>query len=799
MAAATTTIDPINENVSIEQQSKEKISNAELELLAKLEEQNRLLETDMKSLNSLHSVQSNHSRRSSETSEISNSEQLNQLCNGNADDIYQVWGQIVNDWANIYKKQKTLVQDLVRKGVPTNFRGLVWQLLCNVHNNRVVIREKYAPLLKLSSPCEKVIKRDIPRTFPEHEYFKEKDSIGQIGLFNVMKAYSIYDSEVGYCQGSAFVVGLLLLNMPEEDAFTVFQALMYDYRLREMFKPTMAELGLCIYQLECLVQELLPELYNHFQQQNFHTSMFASSWFLTLFTSNLPIHLSTRVMDLFLSEGIDIIFRLSIAILQLCRDDLLKLDMEGLLKYFQKEMPLRCDIDPDYLVHLAVNVKYDQKKMKKLSKDYQTIKAKEQEELVELRRLRTENRLLRQRIDNLEQESGELADKLIQGQVSRAQEAEDNFVIKRELAAAKLLEQELRGELEQAANNIIELKEKRELSQSLENKEHQQLIESLQEELIAVKLRDAENYEEMKTLRERIRQLEEEINHLRRLPADHATAKLQDELLAIKLREAEANLSIKELKEKIAELRTMWNEHMSAMHPESAESSQPNSLENGSNGNSLNSNSLNGTSTPLPSLSVTSSPLKILNAVKRSSDQAAEINKLKTELMSAKLREAEAFSDLKELRQKVMELETQNNVTMNQIRRQADEMKKLQEQYDDVLERERQAHTLLNKEKSKFSDLDFQMKEQQMMKRIKELEQTQLVAELRQKISSLETKIEEYVTKLKLSESDIEPQNSGELSDRMAELQTEMFRLDVTNKKLHTMQQQNLIEQNGEI
>lgn len=90
-------------------------------------------------------------------------------------------------------------------------------------------------------------------------------------------------------------------------------------------------------------------------------------------------------MDLFLSEGLEIIFRLSIAILQLCRDDLLKLDMEGLLKYFQKEMPLRCEIDPDYLVNLAINVKLDQKKMKKLVKDYSTIKAKEQEELVELR------------------------------------------------------------------------------------------------------------------------------------------------------------------------------------------------------------------------------------------------------------------------------------------------------------------------------------------------------------------------------------------------------------------------------
>ncbi len=72
-----------------------------------------------------------------------------------------------------------------------------------------------------------------------------------------------------------------------------------------------------------------------------------------------------RIMDLFLSEGMEMIFRLSIAILQLCKEELLKLDMEGLLKYFQKEMPLKCEIDPDYLVNLAVQVKYDQKKMKK--------------------------------------------------------------------------------------------------------------------------------------------------------------------------------------------------------------------------------------------------------------------------------------------------------------------------------------------------------------------------------------------------------------------------------------------------
>ena len=56
-----------------------------------------------------------------------------------------------------------------------------------------------------------VIRRDIARTYPEHDMFKEKDGVGQESLFNVMKAYSLHDREVGYCQGSGFIVGLLLM------------------------------------------------------------------------------------------------------------------------------------------------------------------------------------------------------------------------------------------------------------------------------------------------------------------------------------------------------------------------------------------------------------------------------------------------------------------------------------------------------------------------------------------------------------------------------------------------------------
>ena len=219
--------------------------------------------------------------------------------------------------------------------------------------------------LRASSVCEKIIRRDIARTYPEIDFFRDEKGPGQGGLFNVMKAYSVHDAEVGYCQGSAFLVGLLLLHMPEEDAFAVLVRMMEEYRLREMYKPTMAELGLCIYQLECMVQELMPELHRHFESQNYHTSMYASSWFLTLFTASLPLNLAARVIDLFLSEGMEIIFKISLGILMICKVELLRLDMEGLLRYFQKEMPARVNVDANFLISTSLSVKYDYKKLKK--------------------------------------------------------------------------------------------------------------------------------------------------------------------------------------------------------------------------------------------------------------------------------------------------------------------------------------------------------------------------------------------------------------------------------------------------
>lgn len=82
--------------------------------------------------------------------------------------------------------------------------------MCNAQPDRLALL--YPSLVKEDSPFDRIIKRDLPRTFPKVELFKDADGIGQKMLYNLLKAYSIYDSEVGYCQGLSFVVGPLLMQ-----------------------------------------------------------------------------------------------------------------------------------------------------------------------------------------------------------------------------------------------------------------------------------------------------------------------------------------------------------------------------------------------------------------------------------------------------------------------------------------------------------------------------------------------------------------------------------------------------------
>ncbi|CAG9761550.1 unnamed protein product [Ceutorhynchus assimilis] len=746
----------------------------ELELLAKLEAANRLIEADAKSLGSLSGA-SGHSRKGSDTSQVSLTSGTSSTTDrtDEGEELWAKWSQIVNNWEDQWKRQNTQIREFVRRGIPLHFRAIVWQLLCSAAD--APEKKLYAEYIKTKSPCEKVIRRDIARTYPEHDFFKEKDGLGQESLFNVIKAYSLHDREVGYCQGSGFIVGLLLmqplpntkegLTMPEEEAFAVLVKIMQDYRMRDMFKPSMAELGVCMFQLENLVSELLPDLNQHFQSQNFHTSMYASSWFLTLFTTALTLPLACRIMDVFLSEGMEIIFKVALAMLTLGKDDLMSLDMEGMLKYFQKELPAKAESDPEGLMQLAYSMKYNAKKMKKLEKEYHVIKSKEQEEMTELKRLRTENKQLRHRCEMLEEESKALADRLVRGQVSRAEEEETTFVVQRELEVLRYTHLDTTHQLALANEKIRSLSLMMEETHSSRQssieeitlkqeqlQQREEMIECLQEELVKVRLREAENDALTRDLRSRIHELEEDKKTLRETTPDNSVAHLQEELIAVKLREAEANLSLKDLRQRVAELSNQWQRHLQEhkAKPEPATSSDP-----------------------------LSTPKKLLFGNRNN-----EIQKLEEELMTTRIREMETLTEVKELRLKVMELETQVQVGTNQLRRQDEEIKKHREALENAETRDREAAARLLEEQRRYSDLESKMQDELMKARISDAEKTQSVALLTQKIGQLELKSQEIATEGELRIHSVDDSDRvRELQDKVADLQAE-FPTPITSPEI---------------
>ncbi|XP_029288304.1 EVI5-like protein isoform X1 [Cottoperca gobio] len=679
----------------------ENLSPDELELLAKLEEQNRLLEADSKSMRSMSG-----SRRNSGSSLVSSSSASSNLSHLE-EDTWILWGRIVNEWEEWRRKKDKLLKELIRKGIPHHFRAIVWQLLGNATD--MPVKNQYSELLKMSSPCEKLIRRDIARTYPEHEFFKGQDSLGQEVLFNVMKAYSLVDREVGYCQGSAFIVGLLLMQMPEEEAFCVFVRLMQEYRLRELFKPSMAELGLCIYQFEYLLQEQLPELNVHFRSQSFHTSMYASSWFLTLFLTFLPLPVATRIFDIFMYEGLEIIFRVGLAILQYNQTDLIQLDMEGMSQHFQKVIPHQFDSCTDKLILRAYQVKYNPKRMKKLEKEYTTIKNKEMEEQIEIKRLRTENRLLKQRIETLEK-----------GQVTRAQEAEENYVIKRELAVVRQQCNTASESLEKAQDAIRELQQQ---------KYTEPFVTNLQTQLEQSKLHEAELQGALKEMQDKVLDLEKRSTCL---PDENNVAALQEEVKQMKLRELETLRSFREMQDTVTDLNQRWQHHMSR-----------------------------GSSTGGGGGHWKESPKK--NAM----------NELQDKLMTVRLREAQAQAELREVKLKALQLESQNQIHSKLIGRNDQERSALQDRLQMLANQNKALQAQLNEMKRKQSESDCKSKEEVMTVRLREADSMAAMAELRQKVADLEIQKEEGLIQGQLNHSDSR-QYINALRDQIAELKNEI-------------------------
>jgi len=151
--------------------------------------------------------------------------------------------------------------------------------------------------------------------------------------------------------------------------------------------------------------------------------MYASQWFLTVFTAKFPLFLVMRVLDLFMLEGFQSVFQVALAILKVSKRELLEQDFEGLMKYFRVNIPktYRNVENSRHLMQVATK-QIKLKKLKKYEKDWLRIKAEERAKEDPVLRLERENKKLLNDNLRLDTENDSLARELVNSKIEMRRE-----------------------------------------------------------------------------------------------------------------------------------------------------------------------------------------------------------------------------------------------------------------------------------------------------------------------------------------------------------------------------------------
>lgn len=212
----------------------------------------------------------------------------------------EFWAALVSNYSHTAQRLPTLTSNKIRAGIPPPLRGVVWSSIAGARDR--LLEDEYDRLSTETSPYETLIGKDIGRSFPNVDMFKDPTGEGQQMLAKVLRAFSIYDQKIGYCQGLGFVVGPLLMHLADKEAFCVLVRLMEHYDLRSCFLPDLSGLHLRIYQFQNLLRRHLPTLHAHLESLQVEP-LYVSQWFLSFFAVTCPLPMLLRIYDVILTEG----------------------------------------------------------------------------------------------------------------------------------------------------------------------------------------------------------------------------------------------------------------------------------------------------------------------------------------------------------------------------------------------------------------------------------------------------------------------------------------------------------------
>jgi hypothetical protein len=188
-------------------------------------------------------------------------------------------------------------------------------------------------------------------------------------------------------QGMGFPAGLFLMYMSEEESFWMLASIARGerYLLNGLWSPGFPLLFQCFYQFSELLRKHCPRLSARLLAQDppVTPELYATHWFMTSFSYNLPFDVCLRIWDILLAEGPKIVFRLAVFLCKYLEPRILATEkgdfaaVLDLLKNVHKD-PLMAD--PDAVIEGALKVKISREELAKLADKYQAQKFAEEQQ-----------------------------------------------------------------------------------------------------------------------------------------------------------------------------------------------------------------------------------------------------------------------------------------------------------------------------------------------------------------------------------------------------------------------------------
>ncbi|XP_060747973.1 TBC1 domain family member 10A-like [Tachysurus vachellii] len=227
------------------------------------------------------------------------------------------WLDMFKNWDKWVSRRFPKVKLRCRKGIPSSLRARAWQLLSNSEELLMANVGKFEELEREPGDPKwlDIIEKDLHRQFPFHEMFAARGGHGQQDLYRILKAYTIYRPEEGYCQAQAPVAAVLLMHMPAEQAFWCL------VQICEKYLPGYYSAGLEAIQLDgeiffSLLRRVCPMAYRHLKKYKIDPILYMTEWFMCIFSRTLPWSCVLRVWDMFFCEGVKIVFRVGLVLLK---------------------------------------------------------------------------------------------------------------------------------------------------------------------------------------------------------------------------------------------------------------------------------------------------------------------------------------------------------------------------------------------------------------------------------------------------------------------------------------------------